>query len=71
MAPPSSVLSTTLRLLRDKLVDNSFLAHPLFRAIEQSGNLVKVAGGSRIDEPVIFGDHTSITELTRIFIWPE
>lgn len=64
MAPPSSVLSTTLRLLRDKLVDNSFLAHPLFRAIEQSGNLVKVSGGSRIDEPVIFGDHTSITELT-------
>lgn len=64
MAPPSSVLSTTLRLLRDKLVDNSFLAHPLFRAIEQSGNLVKVAGGSRIDEPVIFGDHTAITELT-------
>ena len=64
MAPPSSVLSTTLRLLRDKLVDNSFLAHPLFRAIEASGNLVKVSGGSRIDEPVIFGDHTSITELT-------
>tara|TARA_R110002050_G_scaffold82172_3_gene175940 strand:+ start:1887 stop:2903 length:1017 start_codon:yes stop_codon:yes gene_type:complete len=64
MAPPSSVLSTTLRLLRDKLVDNSFLAHPLFRAIEASGNLVKVSGGSRIDEPVIFGDHTTITSLT-------
>ena len=64
MAPPSSVLSTTLRLLRDKLVDNSFLAHPLFRAIEASGNLIKVSGGSRIDEPVIFGDHTTITELT-------
>tara|TARA_R100001460_G_scaffold2544_7_gene8174 strand:+ start:555 stop:1571 length:1017 start_codon:yes stop_codon:yes gene_type:complete len=64
MAPPASVLSTTLRLLRDKLVDNSFLAHPLFRAIESAGNLVKVNGGSRIDEPVIFGDHTTITSLT-------
>jgi hypothetical protein len=64
MAPPNSVLNTTLRLLRDKLVDNSFLAHPLFRAIESAGNLVKVSGGSRIDEPVIFGDHTTITELT-------
>ena len=64
MAPPSSVLSTTLRLLRDKLVDNSFLSHPLFRAIESAGNLVRVNGGSRIDEPVIFGDHTTITELT-------
>ena len=67
MAPPQSVLSTTLRLLRDKLVDNSFLAHPLVRAIEQSGNLIKVSGGSRIDQPVIFGDHSSITELTSGF----
>jgi hypothetical protein len=67
MAPPQSVLSTTLRLLRDKLVDNSFLAHPLIRAIEQAGNLVKVSGGSRIDQPVIFGDHSSITELTSGF----
>ena len=25
---PQSVISTTLQLLRDKLVDNSFLAHP-------------------------------------------
>ena len=44
---PQSVISTTLQLLRDKLVDNSFLSHPLFRAIEGAGNLVKVSGGLR------------------------
>jgi len=59
----NSVLSTTLQLLRDKLVDNSFISHPLLRAIETHGNLVKVSGGARIEQPVIFGDHSSITEL--------
>ncbi len=67
MAPPTSVLSTTLQLLRDKLVDNSYLSHPLFRAIEQSGNLVRVSGGSRVEQPVIFGEHSSLTELTNGF----
>ena len=67
MAPPTSVLSTTLQLLRDKLVDNSYLAHPLFRAIEQSGNLIRVSGGSRVEQPVIFGEHSSLTELTNGF----
>ena len=67
MAPPTSVLSTTLQLLRDKLVDNSYLSHPLFRAIEQSGNLVRVSGGSRVEQPVIFGEHSSLTELSNGF----
>ena len=62
-----SIISTTLQLLRDKLVDNSYLAHPLFRAIEQSGNLVKVSGGLRVEQPVIFGDHSSITQLSNGF----
>jgi hypothetical protein len=63
----NSVISTTLQLLRDKLIDNSFLAHPLIRAIEENGNLIKVSGGSRVEQPVIFGDHSSITELTNGF----
>ena len=64
---PQSVISTTLQLLRDKLVDNSFLAHPLIRAIEEHGDLVKVSGGLRVEQPVIFGDHSSITELSNGF----
>jgi hypothetical protein len=67
MAPPNSVLSTTLQLLRDKLVDNSFISHPLFRAIEAAGNRKMVSGGMRIDQPVMFGSHSSITELTNGF----
>ena len=62
-----SILSTTLQLLRDKLVDNSYLAHPLIRAIEEHGNLVKVSGGSRVEQPVIFGDPSTIPELTNGF----
>jgi hypothetical protein len=38
-------------LLRDKLVDNSFIAHPLLRAIEENGGLIKVSGGSRVECP--------------------
>ena len=67
MAPPNSVLSTTLQLLRDKLVDNSFIAHPLFKAIEQAGNLIKVQGGARVEQPVIFGSHTQISEFSNGF----
>ena len=64
---PQSVISTTLQLLRDKLIDNSFLAHPLIRAIEDHGNLIKVSGGLRVEQPVIFGDHSSITQLSNGF----
>jgi len=64
---PQSVISTTLQLLRDKLVDNSYLSHPLFRAIEQAGNLIKVSGGLRVEQPVIFGEHSSITQLSNGF----
>jgi len=65
--PTQSILSTTLQLLRDKLVDNSYIAHPLLRAVEENGNLVKISGGARVEQPVIFGDHSSITELSNGF----
>jgi len=60
----NSVLATTLQLLRDQLIDNSFVSHPLFRAIEQNGGLVKVSGGARVEQSLIFGDHSSITQLS-------
>jgi len=59
MAAPSSVSSTTLRLLIDKLQDNSFIAHPLFKAIEEAGNLKRVTGGQRVEQPVIIGEQSS------------
>ena len=62
-----SIFSSTLPLLRDKLIDNSFVSHPLFRAIEASGNLVKISGGSRIEQPVIFGEHSSLSVLSNGF----
>lgn len=65
MAINAAILSTTLQLMRDKLIDNSFVSHPLLRAIEQAGNLVKVSGGSRIEQPVIFGEHSQLTVLNN------
>jgi hypothetical protein len=41
---PQSVISTTLQLLRDQASSTiPFLAHPLIRAIEDHGNLIKVS----------------------------
>jgi len=59
MAAPSSVSSTTLRLLIDKLQDNSFISHPLFQAVEEAGNLKRVSGGQRVEQPVIIGEQSS------------
>ena len=59
MAAPSSVSSTTLRLLIEKLQDNSFVAHPLFKAVEEAGNLHRVNGGQRVEQPVIIGEQSS------------
>ena len=66
MAAPSSVSSTTLRLLIDKLEDNSFINHPLFRAIDEAGNIIRVTGGQRVEQPVILGEQSSgLTQVTN------
>ncbi len=58
----NDVLATTLRILRDKFVDNTFRVIPLFAAADALGNVQEVDGGSYIDSPVILTDHSTITQ---------
>ncbi len=60
----NDILATTLRILRDQLVDSTFKAVPLMDAVNSLGNVEKVDGGSYIDAPVILTDHSMITQLT-------
>jgi hypothetical protein len=57
------ILASTLRILRDKEVDNTFKSIPLLEAVQRHGNVQKISGGSYIDAPVILTDHSSITNL--------
>ena len=58
------ILASTLRILRDKEVDNTFRIIPLLDAVNTLGNVEDVDGGSYIDSPVILTDHSTITQLT-------
>lgn len=58
------ILASTLRILRDKEVDNTFRIIPLVDAVNTLGNVEDVDGGSYIDSPVILTDHSTITQLT-------
>lgn len=60
----NDILASTLRILRDKEVDNTFRAIPLLAAVQRLGNVEQVDGGSYIDSPVILTDHSTITQLT-------
>ena len=60
----NDILASTLRILRDKYVDNTFKIIPLLDAIQTLGNVEDVDGGSYIDSPVILTDHSSITQLS-------
>jgi hypothetical protein len=60
----ADILASTLRILRDKEVDNTFRIIPLLDAIERGGNVEDVDGGSYIDSPVILTDHSTITQLS-------
>jgi hypothetical protein len=60
----NDILASTLRILRDKEVDNTFRIIPLLDAVNRLGNVEEVDGGSYIDSPVILTDHSTITQLT-------
>ena len=60
----NDILASTLRILRDREVDNTFRIIPLLSAVNTLGNVEEVDGGSYIDAPVILTDHSTITQLT-------
>lgn len=60
----NDILASTLRILRDREVDNTFRAIPLMDAVNTLGNVEDVDGGSYIDSPVILTDHSTITQLS-------
>ena len=60
----NDILASTLRILRDKFVDNTFRTIPLLDAVQTLGNVEDVDGGSYIDSPVILTDHSTITQLS-------
>ena len=63
MALSFDILASTLRILRDREVDNTFRTVPLLDAVQKAGNVEKVNGGSKVDHPVILTEHSSITQL--------
>jgi len=58
------ILASTLRILRDKYVDNTFKSIPLIENMESLGLVEKVDGGSKINHPVVLTDHSSLTQLS-------
>lgn len=64
MALSFDVLASTLRILRDREVDNTFRTIPLLDAVKAKGNIEKVNGGSKVNHPVILAEHSSITQLS-------
>ena len=63
MALSFDILASTLRILRDREVDNTFRTVPLLDAVQKAGNVEKVNGGYKVDHPVILTEHSSITQL--------
>ena len=63
----NDILASTLRILRDKEVDNTFKIIPLVDAVNTLGNVEDVDGGSYIDSPVILTDHSTITQLSNCY----
>tara|TARA_R100000655_G_scaffold15059_2_gene33549 strand:+ start:4167 stop:5177 length:1011 start_codon:yes stop_codon:yes gene_type:complete len=64
MAIQPDILASTLRILRDKYVDNTFKNIPLVENMQNLGLIDQVDGGSKINHPVILTDHSSITQLS-------
>lgn len=64
MAISNDLLSSTLRILVDREVDNLFKAVPFLDNVRSSGGVETYDGGTKIDRPLILAEHSQITQLS-------
>ena len=57
------VLASTLHILNKKLTDNTFRSTPVISDAKEYGMVEKVDGGTKVQNPVLLADHSSITQL--------
>ena len=55
-----ALLSTTLANYRNQLTDNVFTARPLSAALMDKGRVRMVSGGTKIVEPLIYGQNSTV-----------
>ena len=58
------ILASTLRILKDREVDNTFKNIPLLDAIRAHGSVIESDGGSKVNCPAIMTEHSMITQLS-------
>ena len=64
MAIQPDILASTLRILKDREVDNTFKNIPLLDAIRSNGAIIESDGGSKVNCPAIMTEHSMITQLS-------
>jgi len=64
MAIQPDILASTLRILKDREVDNTFKNIPLLEAIRAHGAVIESDGGSKVNVPAIMTEHSMITQLS-------
>jgi len=64
MAIQPDILASTLRILKDREVDNTFKNIPLLEAIRSHGAVIESDGGSKVNCPAIMTEHSMITQLS-------
>lgn len=58
------ILASTLRILKDREVDNTFKNIPILDAIRSHGSVIESDGGSKVNCPAIMTEHSMITQLS-------
>ena len=64
MAIQPDILASTLRILKDREVDNTFKNIPLLDAIRSHGAVIESDGGSKVNCPAIMTEYSMITQLS-------